>query len=125
MTDTTIIHGPTVRWINEEADNIFRHDPRGNDATTVTIKPAEGGGYDAVITWSDVDALMTEREALRNEGTSNAFESIVYPRNISPNDKICGRTLKEWQELAKRPDCFEYITVTEFRLLLGVLMKCQ
>jgi hypothetical protein len=53
------------------------------------------------------------------------YGSIVYPRKISPNDKICGRTLKEWQELAKRSDCFEHITVTEFRLLLDVLIKCQ
>lgn len=125
MTDTTTIHGPTMDWVAEEADCIIRYDLRGHDNTEVTIKPAEGGGYDAVIAWSDIDTLMTKREVLRNEETSNSFESIVYPRNILPNDKICGRTLKEWQELAKRPDCFEHITVTEFRLLLDVLINCR
>jgi hypothetical protein len=50
--------------------------------------------------------------------------SIVYPRKILPHDRICGRTLDEWQQLSKQPDCFQHITIKEFQLLLQVLIDC-
>lgn len=49
MTDTTTIHGPTFAWVKRRVIDATEHNPR--KFTRITIKPAEGGGYDGVITW--------------------------------------------------------------------------
>jgi hypothetical protein len=42
-----------------------------------------------------------------------------------PEQRIAGRTLKEWREFARRDDCLDQMVPSDLRLLVGELIKAR
>jgi len=39
-------------------------------------------------------------------------------KDVGPEEKVAGRTLSEWAELARRDDCFDQMVPSDLRVLL-------